>query len=127
MPLCWPALVCRGALVRRCALVRRHLDASYTPELAQQTTGVAADLIRRTARDMAALAERLLRDFPESRVLLGDTDGNGAVTSSDIGQTKAQSGQPMSAANFRGDVNANGAITSSDIGQVKAQSGTQLP
>ena len=60
-------------------------------------------------------------------VLLGDTNGNGAVTSSDIGQTKAQSGQPVSASNFRTDVNANGAITSSDIGQVKAQSGTQLP
>ena len=29
---------------------------------------------RTTARDMAALAEHLLRDFPESRVLLGDTD-----------------------------------------------------
>jgi D-alanyl-D-alanine carboxypeptidase len=29
---------------------------------------------RTTARDMAVLAERLLRDFPESRVLLGDTD-----------------------------------------------------
>ena len=60
-------------------------------------------------------------------VLLGDTNGNGAVTSSDIGQTKAQSGQPVSAANFRMDVNANGAINSSDIGQVKAQSGATLP
>ena len=29
---------------------------------------------RTTARDMASLAESLLRDFPESRVLLGDTD-----------------------------------------------------
>jgi D-alanyl-D-alanine carboxypeptidase len=29
---------------------------------------------RTTARDMASLAEQLLRDFPESRVLLGDTD-----------------------------------------------------
>jgi len=29
---------------------------------------------RTTARDMATLAENLLRDFPESRVLLGDTD-----------------------------------------------------
>lgn len=29
---------------------------------------------RTTARDMATLAEQLLRDFPESRVLLGDTD-----------------------------------------------------
>jgi D-alanyl-D-alanine carboxypeptidase len=29
---------------------------------------------RTTARDMATLAENLLRDFPESRALLGDTD-----------------------------------------------------
>jgi D-alanyl-D-alanine carboxypeptidase len=29
---------------------------------------------RTTARDMATLAEHLLQDFPESRVLLGDTD-----------------------------------------------------
>lgn len=29
---------------------------------------------RTTARDMAALAERLIRDFPESRDLLGDTE-----------------------------------------------------
>jgi D-alanyl-D-alanine carboxypeptidase len=29
---------------------------------------------RTTARDMAMLAENLLRDFPESRALLGDTD-----------------------------------------------------
>jgi D-alanyl-D-alanine carboxypeptidase len=29
---------------------------------------------RTTARDMATLAEQLLRDFPESRTLLGDTD-----------------------------------------------------
>ena len=29
---------------------------------------------RTTARDMATLAENLLRDFPESRTLLGDTD-----------------------------------------------------
>ena len=60
-------------------------------------------------------------------VLLGDTNGSGTVTSSDIGQVKAQSGQPITASNFRTDVNANGSINSSDIGQVKAQSGTQLP
>jgi hypothetical protein len=59
--------------------------------------------------------------------LRGDTTSNASVTASDIGQTKGQSGQPLSAANFRTDVNVNGAITASDIGQVKAQSGTQLP
>ncbi len=60
-------------------------------------------------------------------VLVGDTTGNGAVTSSDISQTKGQSGQPISAANFRNDVTANGSITSSDIGLVKSQSGMNLP
>jgi hypothetical protein len=60
-------------------------------------------------------------------VLLGDTNNNGAVSASDIGQTKAQSGLPASGTNFRTDVNVSGSITASDIGQVKAQSGTSLP
>jgi hypothetical protein len=59
--------------------------------------------------------------------LLGDVNGNLSVTTSDLGQTKAQSGLPLDATNFRADVNANGAITASDIGQVKAQSGTFIP
>jgi CSLREA domain-containing protein len=60
-------------------------------------------------------------------VLLGDTNGNGSVTASDIGQTKGASGQPVTTANFRTDVNANGAINSTDISAVKSVSGTQLP
>lgn len=60
-------------------------------------------------------------------VLAGDTTGNGTVTASDISQTKAQSGLPVTAANFREDVNANGAITASDIGLVKSQAGMSLP
>ena len=61
-------------------------------------------------------------------VLAGDTTGNGSVTGSDVGQTKAQSGQSVTAGNFRADVTANGgSITASDIGLVKSQSGTQLP
>ena len=61
-------------------------------------------------------------------VLIGDTNASGGVTASDIAQTKASSGQPVSAANFRQDVNVSGgSINASDIGQVKALSGTQLP
>jgi hypothetical protein len=61
-------------------------------------------------------------------VLLGDTTGNGSVNTSDIGQTKAASGQPVTASNFRLDVTANGgAINASDIGLVKSQAGMQLP
>jgi hypothetical protein len=61
------------------------------------------------------------------RVLLGDTNNNQSVNASDIGQTKGQSGVPVSATNFRTDVNVNGSINASDIGQVKAQSGTSVP
>ena len=61
-------------------------------------------------------------------ILAGDTTGNGSVTASDIGQVKGQSGQPVSATNFRSDVTANGgSINASDIGLVKSRSGTQLP
>jgi hypothetical protein len=66
--------------------------------------------------------------FVPVSVLLGDLNGSGSVTASDIGQVKSLSGQSVTGANFRGDVNASGgAIGSSDIGQVKAATGTQLP
>ena len=60
-------------------------------------------------------------------VLLGDTNGNGSVSASDIGQTKAQSGQAATATNFRTDVNVSGSITAADIGLVKSSAGTGLP
>ncbi|MEP6821844.1 MAG: choice-of-anchor Q domain-containing protein [Chthoniobacterales bacterium] len=60
-------------------------------------------------------------------VLLGDTNGNGTVSASDIGQTKSFSGQPLDATNFRADVNLSGSINASDIGLVKAMAGTVLP
>lgn len=60
-------------------------------------------------------------------VLAGDTNGSSSVTASDIGQTKSQSGQAASGANFRTDVNASGSITASDIGLVKSNSGSSLP
>jgi hypothetical protein len=60
-------------------------------------------------------------------VLVGDTTASGAVNSSDIAQTQSQSGQPVTADNFREDVTVNGEINSSDIGLVQAESGTALP
>ena len=60
-------------------------------------------------------------------VLLGDTTGSGAVNSSDISQTKSQSGQLVTGSNFRTDVTASGSINSSDISLVKSKSGTGLP
>jgi hypothetical protein len=60
-------------------------------------------------------------------VLIGDTTGNGAVNSSDIAQTQSQSGQEVTATNFREDVTVNGLINSSDISLVQSKSGTGLP
>jgi RHS repeat-associated protein len=59
-------------------------------------------------------------------VLLGDTNGNGAVNSTDIAQTQQQTGQTITSANFREDVTANGAINSSDVATVQQQSGTAI-
>ena len=59
-------------------------------------------------------------------VLLGDTTGNGIVNASDIAQTKAQSGSPVTNANFREDVTANGVINGADIALVKSRSGTAI-
>lgn len=60
-------------------------------------------------------------------VLVGDTNGNGVVTSSDVAQTVAQSGSSITAANFRADMNANGVINATDIALVKGQLGMGLP
>ena len=60
-------------------------------------------------------------------VLVGDTTGNGVVNSSDISQTKSQSGRAVTAENFRADVTVNGSLNSSDISLVKSRSGTALP
>ena len=60
-------------------------------------------------------------------VLMGDTSGNGAVSSTDVTQDKLQSGQPISASNFREDVVVNGSINGTDVSTVKLKSGTALP
>ncbi|MGH8093677.1 MAG: hypothetical protein ACREIF_09420 [Chthoniobacterales bacterium] len=59
--------------------------------------------------------------------LLGDTTADGAVNAGDIGQTKSQSGNAVTASNFREDVTVDGNINAGDIGLVKSESGTSLP
>ena len=67
-------------------------------------------------------------DLPvQMSVLVGDTTGNGAVNSSDVDQTKMNSGQVVDASNFRTDVNVNGSINASDVALVKANCGWSRP
>jgi glucose/arabinose dehydrogenase len=56
-------------------------------------------------------------------VLVGDTNGNGVVNSTDVSETKIASG---SAAASRADVIVNGIINSTDVSLVKSKSGTAL-
>ena len=51
--------------------------------------------------------------------LLGDTNATKSVNSTDVSQTKAQSGTAANLGNFRMDVTANGLINSSDVSTVK--------
>ncbi|MEP7014721.1 MAG: dockerin type I domain-containing protein [Verrucomicrobiota bacterium] len=60
-------------------------------------------------------------------VLVGDTNGNGSVNSSDVSQTKSRIGQLIDVTNFRSDVNVNGSINATDVAQVKANIGSALP
>jgi subtilisin family serine protease len=61
-------------------------------------------------------------------LLAGDTNANGTVSATDIGQTKAASSPgTVTQQNFRTDVNANGSINATDISIVKARSGNTLP
>jgi hypothetical protein len=59
-------------------------------------------------------------------VLLGDTTGDGFENSTDIAQTKSQSGSALTNANFREDLTADGNINSTDIALAKSKSGTAL-
>jgi hypothetical protein len=69
--------------------------------------------------------------LPETAVsvnmLVGDINGSRTVNASDIGAVKAQSGAPVTGANFRSDVAVNGTINATDIGLVKSRSGQTLP
>jgi PKD domain len=64
---------------------------------------------------------------PQMGVLVGDTNANGLVNSTDVSQAQAQSGQAVTSSNFRKDVNANGLINSTDVSIVQSKSGTGLP
>ena len=60
-------------------------------------------------------------------LLLGDVDGDGAVTNADFAIEKADQGQTTDENNFRADIDASGSIDRRDANTVKQQIGTSLP
>ncbi len=92
-------------------------------------TGVAD--VQKLTVTLSNVTDSFAQVMPDTAIsvnmLIGDTSGNKTVNASDVGQTKAQSGLPITAANFREDVIPNGTINASDIGQVKADAGHTVP
>jgi uncharacterized protein (TIGR03118 family) len=62
-----------------------------------------------------------------ANMLIGDVNGNKTVNSTDVSQTKLQSGQAVTAANFREDIIPNGQINGSDVSQAKLRVGSGVP
>jgi uncharacterized protein (DUF1800 family) len=60
------------------------------------------------------------------RTLLGDVNGSGSVTGSDVNIAKAQVGATVDGSNFRCDVNSNGSITGADTAAIKAKIGASI-
>ena len=92
-------------------------------------TGVAdVQKITVTLSNVTDTSAQVLPDTAVSvNILIGDTSGNKTVNASDVSQTKLQSGQTLTATNFRNDVTVNGSINASDVSLVKSKSGTALP
>ena len=92
-------------------------------------TGVAD--VQRLTLTLSNMTDSFAQVLPDTtldvNILIGDTNANKSVSASDVGQTKAQAGVDVTAANFREDVIPNGSITASDIGQVKADAGHTVP
>ena len=80
---------------------------------------------------LSGVTDAFAQVIPDTAVsmnlLIGDTTGNKLVNSTDVSQTKVQSGHTLTNANCREDVDANGAINGTDVSIVKLHVGAGLP
>jgi glucose/arabinose dehydrogenase len=107
----------------------RMIDSGNTRQYIVNLTGVAnAQYITVTLTNIIDVAGNGSSAASATMgVLAGDATANGMVNSSDISEVQSQSGQLVTANNFRDDVTVNGTINSSDISLVQSQSGMALP
>ncbi|MEO5857125.1 MAG: dockerin type I domain-containing protein [Chthoniobacterales bacterium] len=107
------------------------VSSAIGPEPNQYTINLAGvPNAQRTTVSLAAAQDTLGNSGNISaslEVLTGDTNGDGRVNAFDIAQTKASSGAPVTAANFRLDVNTDGNLNATDTALVKSTVGSALP
>jgi hypothetical protein len=81
-----------------------------------------------TASNVAAVSGGVLSSANVTiGFLTGDTNADKFTDAVDVSQTKSQSGNAVTNANFREDVNVDGFIDAIDVSLVKSKSGTALP
>ncbi len=110
-----------GSVAGQPAFTDKTVTVNLTSVSDQQKITIAL------SRVTDAFAQVLPYMSVSANILIGDANGNKNVNSSDIGQTKSQSGVAVTAANFRSDVNVSGTLTASDVSQVKANAGHTVP
>jgi serine protease AprX len=92
-------------------------------------TGVAD--VQKITVTLSGATDTLAQVLPNTAVslniLAGDASGNKTVNSTDVSQTKLQSGVAVSAVNFREDVVVSGSINATDVSFVKSRSGFSVP
>ena len=80
---------------------------------------------------LSGVTDSLAQVLPDRAVsmnmLIGDVNGNKTVNSTDVSETKLQSGQAVTAANFREDIIPTGQINGSDVSQAKLRVGFGVP
>lgn len=107
----------------------RMIDSSNTRQYIVNLTGVAnTQYVTVTLSNVIDVVGNAASTVSATMgVLAGDVTANGMVNSSDISEVQSQSGQLVTANNFRDDATVNGIINSSDIALVQSQSGMALP
>jgi hypothetical protein len=96
------------------------------------STAGAETLVNLTGVPNASRCSVTFHNLPADLVvpvafLIGDTNADGFTDAIDVSQTKSQSGNAVTSADFREDVNVDGFIDAIDVSLVKSQSGTALP
>ncbi|MDQ6654970.1 MAG: dockerin type I repeat-containing protein, partial [Verrucomicrobiota bacterium] len=108
-------------------------SVSGTPAFSGNTmtvnlTGIAD--VQQTSVSISGVTDSFGQAMPDTAVnigfLVGDTNGDGSVNSSDALQTRGRSGAATDASNYRSDVNTDGFINTADVLVVRSRSGTSI-
>jgi hypothetical protein len=120
-----------GSVVTSCGIVQSSMIDSSDPHRfivnLRNVTCNAEDVTVTLNNVTDGTSNTILFSEAVMSLLLGDVDGDGAVTSTDFAIEKADQGQTTDENNFRADIDASGSIDRRDASTVKQQIGTSVP